>query len=161
MTEHRIRLRGGWEVRALDERPGEVKRLTLPIRWDFERPRRLRLTRRFQRPPLQALSPLGSRPAGHPELVLVLEDVPGIVSLELNGESTVYVSPEQTCYQVPLGRLPQRNQLELEIETPCANDRTGGDVREWGSIALVVRAAGTGDVVNGPEALGALPPTCE
>jgi hypothetical protein len=142
MTEHRIRLRGGWDVRALDGIPGELSRLTLPIRWDFERPRRLRLTRRFQRPPLPVLTLRGSHPAGQPELVLVLEDVPGIVSLELNGESPVHVGRERTCYEIPLGQLPQRNRLDLEIETPCAQDRTGGDVPEWGSIALVIRDGG-------------------
>jgi hypothetical protein len=79
---------------------------------------------------------------------LVLEDVPGLVSLQLNGESPAEVGRERTCYEVPLGRLPQRNRLDLEIETPCAIDRTGGEVPEWGSIALVIRDAGTGDVLD-------------
>ena len=133
MSEHRIRLRGGWEARAIDPMLGAVDRLTLPIRWDLDRPRRMRLTRRFQRPPLEVPS----------HLVLLLEHVPGIISLELNGESPVRVSPEQTRYEVPLGRLPQRNQLVLEIETPRSNDWAGSDAPEWGSIALVIRAAGT------------------
>ena len=132
MSEHRIRLRGGWEAHAIDGIPGVVERLTLPIRWEFDRPRRLRLTRRFQRPPLAVPS----------QLVLLLEHVPGIVALELNGESPVGVSPEQTRYEVPLDRLLERNQLVLEIATPCATDRAGGDAPEWGSIALVIRTAG-------------------
>ena len=143
MSEHRIRLRGGWEARAIDAMPWAVNRLTLPIRWGVDPPRRLRLTRRFQRPPLPVLTLRGSQTAGQPELVLVLEDVPGIVSLELNGESPVCVSPEQTRYEIPLGRLPQRNQLVLEVETPRRDDRPGGESLEWGCIALVIRDAGT------------------
>ena len=142
MSEHRIRLRGGWEARAIDPMLGAVDRLTLPIRWDVDRPRRLRLTRRFQRPPLEDPSHLGSRQAGPPELWLLLEHVPGLLALELNGESPVCVWPEQTRYEIPLGRLPQRNQLVLEIETPRSNDRAGSAAPEWGSIALVIRSAG-------------------
>jgi hypothetical protein len=132
MSEHRIRLRGGWEARALDGLPPVVERLTLPVRWEFDRPRRLRLSRRFQRPPLAEPS----------QLVLLLEQVPGIVWLELNGETPVGVSPEQTRYEVPLDRLAERNQLVLEVETPRWSDRASGDAPEWGWIALVIRTAG-------------------
>jgi hypothetical protein len=142
MSEHRIRLRGGWEARALDAMPWAANRLTLPIRWDLDRPRRLRLARRFQRPPLEGPSHRGSRRAGQPDLRLLLEHVPGLIALELNGESPVCVSPEQTRYEVPLGRLPQRSQLVLEVETPRRDDRAGGEAPEWGSIALVIRSAG-------------------
>ena len=52
MAEHRIRLRGGWECRAADSPESAAERLILPVRWSPRRPRRLRLTRRFGRPPL-------------------------------------------------------------------------------------------------------------
>ena len=142
MSEHRIRLRGGWEARAIDAMPWAVNRLTLPIRWDVDLPRRLRLTRRFQRPPLEDPSLPGSRQAGQPDLRLLLEQVPGLIALELNGESPVCVWPEQTRYEIPLSRLPQRNQLVLEVETPRRDDRPGGEAPEWGCIALVIRDAG-------------------
>jgi hypothetical protein len=132
VLEHRIRLRGGWERRAIDAPEPVTQRLTLPTRWDPDRPGRWLLTRRFRRPPLDPDC----------QLVLLLEQVPGIHSLLLNGQAPTRVSPAESRFEVPLGSLPDRNVLVLEIDTTAATDPAGVAVPEWGSIALVLRTPG-------------------
>lgn len=129
MNEHRIRLRGGWEWRPAISSECEQTRLTLPVRWGRHDPRRVILTRRFGRPRLEP----GTR------VLLQMDQVEGVVSLSLNGDSIFPVLPEATHYEIELPALAERNVLVLEIEMPePASEITGAGV-EWGVIALVVR----------------------
>ena len=130
MAEHQIRLRGGWECRAagLPESAGE--RLSLPIHWPPEAPRRLQLVRRFGRPPLDA--------EGH-TLLLKLDHVPGIHRLLLNGNPLVHSSPGKTSYEITLDRVIERNILVLEIETPPPGDALAAPAPEWGFVSLLIR----------------------
>ncbi len=85
MDEHRIRLRGGWECQSTSSEEEPPERITLPVRWDPGNPRRLRLTRRFGRPPVD-LERQG--------LFLELAQARGIRSLLLNGKAQSGIS---TC----------------------------------------------------------------
>jgi hypothetical protein len=130
VTEHRIRLRGGWGCRAAGSPESEERWLNLPVRWGPEYGRRLILTRRFGRPPLGRASQV---------LLLQMDQVEGILSLTLNGQPISGVSPETSRYQVPLEGLSERNVLVVEVETPKLGANPGGGSGEWGMIALVVR----------------------
>ena len=136
MTEHCIRLRGGWECCPVDSSVSDTYRLTLPTRWGSDRPRRLRLTRRFNRPPLDADCWIGLR----------LEQVAGIQALLLNGQPLACASPDESRYEIPLSSLPDRNLLVLEIEPPQSTDSGGAVSPEWGAIALVIRTPGTANL---------------
>ena len=127
MSEHRIRLRGGWECCTCAVPEAPPKRLNLPIRWRAEHPKRVRLTRRFGSPPFDPF---------HQRLVLELEQVAGIDSLSLNGQPIAEISPERTRYEIPLDGAPERNTLVMELETSAAGR---GAAPEWGLIALVIR----------------------
>jgi hypothetical protein len=129
VTEHRIRLRGGWECIPLDSSAPESYRLTLPTRWKSDGPRRLRLIRRFNQPPLEA----GAR------VVLQMERVPGIRRLQINGQSTPHGSPDRSEYEIALDASAARHQIIMEIETPTPDEPRTGD-SEWGVIALVIRS---------------------
>jgi hypothetical protein len=130
VNEHRIRLRGGWECCATGTLRPIRERLSLPVRWSPHGPKRLRLTRHFGRPPLD--------PARQ-ELVLDLDQVAGISSVVLNGQSVACVSPERSRFEIPLDGALERNTLVLEIETPEAAGEPAGMTPEWGFIALVIR----------------------
>ena len=134
VSEYRIRLRGGWECRATATDASRDKRLILPVRWSAERPKRLRLTRRFGRP---AFDPV------HEKLVLELDQVGGIDSVVLNGQAMAEVSPERTHYEIALDGALARNTLVLEVETAQAGTDEAGTAPEWGFIALVIRSIDT------------------
>lgn len=128
MTEHRIRLRGGWECIPLDSSASEAYRLTLPTHWKSDGPRRLRLIRRFSQPFLEA----GAR------AVLQMEQVPGICRLQLDGQSTPHGSPDRAEYEIALDGSAARHQLIMEIEPPTPDDPVTG-AQEWGVVAVVIR----------------------
>jgi hypothetical protein len=134
LAEHFIRLRGGWECCAMDAPNQVARRLTLPTVWSEGEAPRLRLTRRFGRPPLDR---------GCQALSLRLERVPGILSLELNGRSVVSLSPETSSYRIELDDLPARNVLLIEFER---HGRCRGSTPEsdWGEIALVISSVDPG-----------------
>ena len=131
VTEHRIRLRGGWECIAIDSPGAKACGLTLPTRWDFDGPRRLRLIRRFNQPRLESGA----------ELVLQLQQVPGIRQLDLDGEVLSVTSPGRSEYELGVDRSVDRHRLVLEIETPGPGDDISGSP-VWGIIALVIRTTG-------------------
>ncbi len=133
-TEHRIRLRGGWECDSIDPPSTGSYRLTLPTRWLADGRRRLRLTRRFHQPRLEA----GTR------LVLRLEQVQGIHALELNGQPAIPVSPVRSEYEILLDASAGRHRLVLEIEPPDSSD-SSGLAMDWGNISLVIRTKTPGD----------------
>ena len=128
MTEHVIRLRGGWECHS-GHCEDAVTRITLPVCWPLGFPSRVRLTRSFQRPNVDQ-----EREA----ISLRLEDVTGLAELKLNG-SPVPLPDRRSCLEIPLEHeLPARNRLALEVElAPLERDGTGATA-PWGSIALVI-----------------------
>lgn len=120
---HEIHLRGGWELDPPDGTPTDPARLTLPTRWVSDAPVRLRLTRRFQRPP------------GSPDsrVLLRISRSPGIRSIHMNGRPLGPFSLDLTGHETGLGPLAPRNELVLEIDPPR-------DGSEWGFISLVFLA---------------------
>jgi hypothetical protein len=131
VTEHRIRLRGGWACRAAGSPECENRRLDLPVRWSADEPRRLVLTRRFGRPPLDQ---------GRQILLLQMDQVEGILALALNGQPIAPVAAATCRYEIEVPDLAERNVLVLEIELPEPGPEPERHREEWGVIALVVRA---------------------
>lgn len=120
MEAYEIRLRGGWECRPWNDPSAASVRLALPTRWgDFPR-ERLRLSRRFQRPPQGPEEPAA----------LVVRNSPGIRSITLNGAILGTLPPGTDSFEVPLGRLERGNELVLDVTPPA-------DPAEWGFISLV------------------------
>jgi hypothetical protein len=129
VNEHRIRLRGGWECQSGCS--GEVpERITLPIQWDPEIRRRVRLYRRFGRPAIDQ---------DRQCLLLELDRARGIHSLLLNGKTVTAISPAKSYYLIPLAEIEERNELVLEIEIGETRDEQAPSERDWGQIALVIR----------------------
>ncbi len=130
MAEHRIRLRGAWECRPGSCSTEPPERINLPIRWDPRNPRRLRLSRRFGRPPADFR---------REHLLLELDQARGIHSLCLNGTTLPAISPAKSYYLIPLPEIEERNILVLEIETGEAWQGVGERDSDWGHIAILVR----------------------
>ncbi len=130
MKEHRIRFRGGWECQSVETADSALEKVTLPVRWAPQVSRRLRLSRRFGRPNLDAARQC---------LLLELDRVEGIQSLRLNGETLAAVSPARSSYEIVLGELLDRNLLVLEIDTKGLSGDAAGQGPDWGHIALVIR----------------------
>jgi hypothetical protein len=135
VSEHCIRLRGGWECRRLDVPFAAASRIGLPIDWGHNQPRRLQLIRRFGRPSVDAGS----------QVVLRLENAPGIQRLLLNGQSVPPPSPSDSRYEIPLDLAPDRNLLVLEVETPGTTDSEPASSKLWGEVAIVIRTGATGN----------------
>jgi hypothetical protein len=131
VTEHRIRLRGGWTCRAAGSPECEERRLVLPVRWSCELPRRLVLIRRFGRPPVDEDRQI---------FLLQLDQVEGILSLVLNDRPIALTAGAACRYEIEVPALAERNVLVLEIELPEAGCDPGDNREEWGMIALVVRS---------------------
>jgi hypothetical protein len=72
-------------------------------------------------------------------MVLLMEQVPGIRRIFLDGQLIHWDSPERSEYEVTLGGTPGRHELFLEMETPSPGEATAPGP-EWGLIALVIRA---------------------
>ncbi len=124
MTEHRIRLRAGWEVEA----PDGTSRVNLPAQWPPGLDGPIRLIRRFGRP----------RPQETGEsFQLDLVRVPGLVRLRINGRELELDERQGGGIRVELpDPLVDRNTLELEVHParfPVERDPEG-----WGEIALII-----------------------
>jgi len=130
VTEHRIRLGGGWGCCAAGLPKSAEQRVTLPIRWRPDGLGRLRLTRRFGRPPFEPEREV---------LILRLDQVAGIHCILLNGQPVAGVSPESSMYEIQLEHALDRNLLEIELEPPLAGVEAAEATAEWGIIALVIR----------------------
>ncbi|QEH36344.1 hypothetical protein OJF2_49050 [Aquisphaera giovannonii] len=128
MAEHRIRLRGGWD--CIDPASGAdvPVRLALPAPRDAFPARRVRLVRRFGRPPKETLE------AGGPAF-LRLDRVPGLVGLSFNGAALDVGEGRGGSAEVPLPRLEERNVLELTVELDAEEAEDAGS---WGEVALVL-----------------------
>ncbi len=120
MQTHEIRLRGGWACQSWGAPSAAPVRLTLPTRWSDSPRGRLRLSRRFQRPPLAPDEPAALR----------VQQSPGIRSITLNGRPVRTLPAGMDGFQVSLGGLEPRNELVLEVDPPA-------DPADWGFISLV------------------------
>jgi hypothetical protein len=132
MTEHRIRLRGGWEChyREVDDEdaPGQVHRVELPAASAADLPARFRLTRQFGRPPVDLRKEV---------VTLEMRNVPGLRSARINGRAIEPGMTEGAAWSIDLSEpLLPRNGLVLEVELEGPLRSTGSP---WGEIALVIR----------------------
>lgn len=122
MSEHAIRLRGGWEWR------GEAGsgRVALPMQPDMMLPLPIELIRRFQAPDC---------PDGE-TVWLRLDRVRGLTGIHLNGVCLSYKPDQQGAILFPLNALrPGGNELVLAVGP-------GDWVRSaerWGEVALVIQ----------------------
>ena len=138
MRNHIIRLRGGWYwENGPDQAAGRPeRRVVLPLTWPAGVARRGRLVRPFQAPPLDpARESLGFQ----------LDDVAGLVVVELNGRELARPAPGTTSLWLPLPPeppLPRRNLLALEVEPPRRAGSLELDPSPWGTVALVICAVG-------------------
>lgn len=131
MPEHLIRLRKGWESIDLDATDPLPERITLPLSCGWGSPRRLRLTRRFGRPPLDPRIE---------SLWLRLDCVPGLDSLRLNDRDMTFGPGVEGPIEIPLAELPDRNELVLEISGATVPSMEPGAIATWGEIALLIRS---------------------
>ena len=120
MPDHFIRLRRAWDAKV----DGQSLRVDLPATWTSAVVP-LELSRRFQRPRL-----------GNPDEAIYLrfEDVPGLVSVFLNG---VRIGPTQNPgdWEVAIPQPTLSNQLLLILDPTLVAEVDG-----WGKIALVIRS---------------------
>lgn len=128
MTEHPIRLRGGWELR--EPSGGHPERLTLPLVGFPRSTTPVRLYRSFHVP---AVDP------AREELWLRLEAVPGLAEVRFNGRAL----PRPHA-----GALVEHLRLDLDAAVPATNElMLRVDVAPepldppWGIVALVIRSA--------------------
>jgi hypothetical protein len=139
MTQHLIRLRGGWfrvdpEWMPDPSAPPAGDRVTLPLTWpDAPGWRgRVRLVRSFGPPPVD--------PARE-SLSLRLDQVGGLVSAQLNGREIARPAPGTRALEIPLSEaLPRRNLLILDVDVPAAGGPRAPHA-PWGEVALVISAA--------------------
>ena len=129
MSEHLIRLRGGWERLEPGER-SPATRVTLPLLGFPEGPGRVRLSRWFQAPRLEP---------GRETLWLRLDAVAGLIAVVLNDSEIAHGPFPTSPVLVRLSEnLSTRNRIVLEVESPQQRDPAPADFR-WGEVALVVR----------------------
>jgi hypothetical protein len=128
MPEHLIYLRRAWEGHFGPGAAGAVRRVDLPTAWPADLPGPVRLSRAFNRPPLDP---------GRETLALRLGAVPGLLSVRLNGRPLATSGPAGS--ELPLSDpLPPRNVLLLELDPSAAATAGPG----WGEVALVIRSKG-------------------
>jgi hypothetical protein len=132
MAEHLIRLRGGWEWTDLEAPLSPPGRMTLPATRPWGRARRVRLCRRFGRPPIDTRTET---------LCLRLDKVPGLKSIAINDTLIAVAAGRLGPLEICLADSPERNLLVLELSPPAAESPGQEANLPWGEIALVVRSA--------------------
>ncbi len=130
MTEHQIRLRGGWELREDSE--GPPRRLTLPFTHVAGSARPLQLYRSFQAPRLDP---------GREQLWLRVESVPGLLEIRFNGQTLLRPDAGAPLELVRLDNGPDsalavRNELMFRVDVALIPPD-----EPWGSVALVIRSS--------------------
>lgn len=132
MSEHRIRLRAAWQWRPRDQEDEAPRRIDLPASWTVVGSGPMLLTRRFRRPPLET---------GRERARLLLEDVPGLRSVRLNGVELARPAAGTAALTLDLeGHLLPSNELVLEVD-PVGWTAPGANAGPWGAIALVIGPA--------------------
>ena len=131
-NEHSIRLRGGWDLLPVGEGTSLPIRLSLPAVWTDQEAGLRKLSRRFGRPPFDPASQA---------LWLRMDHVPGLHSLQLNGQPLGRVSPDAGRYEFPLANLLERNRLDLVVDIAIAATYCSSIGASWGVVSLVIRPA--------------------
>lgn len=130
MSEHWIRLRGGW-IADRGHHTDPPAWLTLPLPqppWPGA-PQALR--RHFQAPPLDA---------ERESLWLVVAQTSGLRAVRLNGDLVLAPAPGADSHEIALPLpLPRRSLLELEL----SEEAPGPSPVAWGHVALVIRSRDT------------------
>ncbi len=126
MSEHLIRLRGGWEVIDPGAGDGPSRRLELPLRGSPDPGRYVRLIRRFGRPPIAA---------PRQSVWLRIARAPGLTGIKLNGSMIPLEGKGSQPEEIPMQGLRPRNELEIEVP-PLAQGHP-----EWGEFTIVIRDA--------------------
>ena len=131
MTEHWIRLRGGWEWIDAGQPDASPRRIRLPLDPREGVAGRFQFARWFHAPPLDPASE---------EVVLHLSDVHGLCGVWLNDQPLASpLSPEEPVVLALDDLRSGRNRLVLEAQ--LAPPGGGGPAPEsWGAIALVIRS---------------------
>ena len=142
MTNHRIRLRGPWEVQWLgavstedaeNGQPQQRERVHLPADWEqliAGRSGRVRLTRRFHKP--SGLEP-------EEEVALVFDDLPARTTISLNAEQVGQLASRTAGERIVVTeRLHPVNTLEIEMEINSASE-AATCVTPWGQVAIEIR----------------------
>ena len=131
MPEHRIRLRGAWELVLPGVSGDSSRRWSLPAGWPEGLQGPVRLIRRFGPPTIDVVGETIS---------LELREVPGLTRLDLNGKRLADPPDGVVDWVVPLvAPLPARNLLMLEVDLDQVDP-----TREWGAIALLIAPGGAG-----------------
>jgi hypothetical protein len=130
MSEHWIRLRGGWRADR-DAAAGPPGWLALPLAQPPWPDPPATLSRHFQAPPID---PVRER------VTLVIDATPGLAAVRLNGRDLGPPDAMGTLRVDLPADLPTRNLLELEP----ARDPPPGHAGAWGRVALVIRPIGAG-----------------
>ena len=122
MPDHAIALRRAWEGRFGEE----TRRVDLPIDWSTAGEVPSRLSRVFQRPPIDP-----EREA----LLIRFESVPGLRSVLLNGRDLGQPAADGTPWECGIDdATPRANRLILGLEPAHFPPDS-----EWGRISIVVR----------------------
>lgn len=131
MSEHWIRLRGGWEWSDPAHPDVPARRVTLPVARSADFAGSIRLSRWFHAPPVDPASE---------EVVVHLDDVPGLRGVWLNDRPIAGAPTAAQPLILPLhDLLATRNRLVLEAEHPASDSDTSPPA-PWGAIALIIRS---------------------
>src|SRR4051794_27649978 len=130
MSEHWIRLRGGWRCLPSPDNPSAAYPITLPTRWAPGQAGRLRLVRQFGLPAIDRR---------RERVALRIAEVPGVVAIRLNGRPIDLPGGDgRDVLELGEDQLRPRNELVLEVDPDRAAARQPGQP-EWGHVALLVR----------------------
>ncbi|MBX6312401.1 MAG: hypothetical protein IRY99_05700 [Isosphaeraceae bacterium] len=128
MLEHLIQLRRAWEGEFPEGGSLIRRRVDLPTQWPTGLDAPFRLTRAFQRPPIDP---------GRERLALRLGSVPGLRSIRLNEWEIARVAEGISGLTIDLpDLLPPRNRLVLDVDPSDWGEPPG----LWGEVALVIRS---------------------
>ena len=128
MTEHIIRLRGGWETdHPLEGHPARF--LTLRLKHPRPLPSPIELIRRFSSPRIEL---------DREVVILKFEDVEGLEFVRLNDRTLDLPDEIDSDFVLELEEpLRPRNELRLGVRWPDNLSQASKDT-EWGNIALVI-----------------------
>lgn len=124
MPQHRIQLRAAWSCQAVGGQGAALGRIDLPAGGLASLGGEFHLSRGFGSPPIDP---------DRETVRLVLEAVPGLKAVRLNGDVLEASHEGSAMVVVSLdGKLQRRNRLVLEVDAACAGNKP------WGEIALVI-----------------------
>lgn len=129
MTEHLIRLRGGWQCDPSIDEGVSSRFVTLPLHSPMTLSAPLRLIRWFGSPRFDL---------DHERILLRMEHIEGLAIARLNDREIARPSPGTANLVLSLDeQLLARNQLVLEIDSFPSAPRDSDDFT-WGKIALAI-----------------------